>query len=93
MTIEQNTLESALQSAIDRHNDQHEYKVTLSDFKVIEATVYIKGVLPKKQANTMLEIWANKIGMHYSKHFTVRTQYLPHNRNLSKSFKYGTISK
>jgi hypothetical protein len=94
--IEPNSLNSALVSAIDRHNEAHEYKVSQSDFRVVQdfSTINIEGVYTKEQASQILEIWGQKIAMHYSKGFMIRTKYLPNFHNLSKHVKrYATISK
>ena len=94
--IEPNSLRSALQSAIDRHNEAHEYKVSQADFRVISdfSTINIKGVYTKSEASKILEIWGQKVAMHYSKRFIIRTKYLPNFHNLSKHVKkYATIPK
>ena len=87
--IEPNTLISALHSAIDRHNDLHECKVNETDFRVIQefSSIQIEGVYTKYEAAQIIDIWGQKIAMHYSKRFILRTKYLPNFHNLSKHFK------
>jgi hypothetical protein len=94
--IEPNSLRSALQSAIDRHNQAHEYKVSQSDFGVVQnfSTINIEGVYTKEQAAQLLENWGQKVAMHYSERFVIRAKYLPNFHNLSKHVNgYATISK
>jgi hypothetical protein len=86
-----NSLQSVLVDVINRHNDNHEYQVTLDCFHIINDGIFIRGEYKKEIAQGIVRAWGLKFSELTNKMFSVFTLYFGIKKSIyyKETFNYG----